>query len=208
MTITFPRELPDGFKYTTADFDIDGNVAASASGARLINYTQTEDPVWKASLVTTSLLLQSEKDRLEAWWLSLRDGLRPMLFRHPHKCYPIAHEKNHVPAETNGALVSVTDGNVLAVTGVNAGLTLTPGDLIGLQRSGKYYIGRVTEASGSGTTRTVTVEPPPFDTVAVAGAVVVFVKPALVMRSVPKSFQAPRNGRFFTVSFQLAESQV
>jgi hypothetical protein len=206
MTITFPRELPE-LKYTTADMVLDDPVAASASGARLINYTQREDPVWRVSMTTTPLLLQSQYGALEAWWLSLREGLRTVLFRHPHNCYPVAHEANHTPAETNGLIVSVANGNVLSVSGVNPDLVLTPGDRIGLQRSGKYYIGRATEVAGSGTTRTITVEPPPYDSVKQPDTVVVFAKPALVMRPVPKSFQPTRNGRFFTVSFQLQESQ-
>ncbi|TDW21074.1 hypothetical protein EV128_12243 [Rhizobium azibense] len=207
MTITFPRVIPD-IKYTTADMILDDPVKASESGGRFINYTQLEDPVWRVNLVTSSLLLQSQYAAVEAWWLSLREGLRTVLFRHPHSCYPIAHETNHGPADDNGSLVSVTDGNILAVSGVDPGLTLTPGDRLGVQQSGKYYIGRVTEVAGSGTTRTITVEPPLFDSVAQAGAVVVFAKPALVMRSVPGSFQPTRNGRFFTVTFQLRESQV
>jgi hypothetical protein len=83
---------------------------------------------------------------------------------------------------------------------------LAPGDRIGLERSGRSYVGRVTEASGSGSTRTITVEPPPFSTVAQAGALVRFAEPAILMRPVPDSFQAPRSGRFYTVSFKLVES--
>lgn len=205
MTITFPRELPD-VGYVTADFLLRDSVKASPSGARLINYTQVEDPVWEASL-TTRPLVYSDYAAVEAWWLSLREGLRTVLFRHPFVCYPAAHGQNQVPADDAGVLDSVTGGNVLAVSGVDAGLVLAAGDRIGLEKSSRYYIGRITEVSGSDTTRTIAVEPPPFDAVAQNGAVVRFAKPALVMRPVPGSFQAPRSGRFYTVSFQLRESQ-
>jgi len=205
LTITFPRELP-AVDYVTADFLLRDPVKASPSGERLINYTQTEDPVWEASLVTKPLVY-SEYAAVESWWLSLRGGLRTVMFHHPHVCYPAAHGNNQAPADDPGNLVSVTDGNVLSINGVDAGLVLEAGDRVGLERSGKFYVGRVTEAAGTGTTRTVSVEPPPFDTVAQANAVVRFARPGLVMRPVPGSFQAPRSGRFFTVSFQLRESQ-
>lgn len=205
MAITFPRELPD-VRYATADLLLNDPTRSSPSGARLINYTQVEDPVWDAKL-TTGLLLPSEYAAVEAWWLSLRGGLRTVLFRHPWACYPLHHVNDKVPAEDPGTLFSVAAGNVLTVNSVDAALSLIAGDRIGLERSGRYYLGRVTEIAGSGTSRTISVEPPPFDTVAQAGAVVRFAKPALIMRPVPGSFQAPRDGRFYTVSFQLTESQ-
>ncbi len=204
MPITFPRELPD-VGYVTADVVLSEGVTASPAASGLINYTQVAPAVWEASLTTRPLLL-SQFAELEAWWMSLRGGLRSVLFRHPHVCYPKAHWQNHGAADDPGSLVSVADGNILSVNSIDAGLVLAPGDRIGLERSGRYYVGRVTEASGSGTTRTISVEPPPFATVAQVGAVVRFAKPAILMRPVPDSFQAPRNGRFYTVSFKLVES--
>lgn len=204
MAITFPRELAD-VGYVTADVVLRDGVTASPAASGLINYTQVAPPTWEASLTTRPLLLPQFAE-LEAWWLSLRGGLRSVLYRHPHVCYPKAHWQDHGPADDPGSLVSVADGNVLSVSGVDAGLVLAPGDRLGLERSSRYYVGRVTEVSGSGTTRTIAVEPPPFATVAQVGAVVRFAKPGILMRSVPDSWQAPRNGRFYTVSFKLVES--
>lgn len=205
MAVVFPRELP-AVGWQVADFILDDPVKASQSGSRLINYTQVEDPTWVASL-TSAPLVYSEYAAVEAWWMSLRGGLRTVLFRHPFVCYPAAHGMNQPPADDAGTLFTITGGNILTVNSVDAGLTLTAGDRLGLERAGRYYVGRITEASGAGTTRTLSVEPPPFDTVAQVGAVVRFAKPALVMRPVPGSWQAPRSGRFYTVSFQLEESQ-
>ncbi|WLR94248.1 hypothetical protein Q9316_08795 [Shinella zoogloeoides] len=156
--------------------------------------------------MTTRPLLMSQYAEVEAWWLSLRGGLRRVLFRHPLVCYPTAHGQNKAPAEDAGNLVSVASGNILSVDNVAAGLVLGPGDRLGLERAGRYHLGRVTEVAGAGTSRTITIEPPPFATVSQAGAVVRFAQPALVMRPVPDSFQAPRSGRFYTVSFKLVES--
>jgi hypothetical protein len=205
MAITFPRPLPD-IDWVKCDFILDDPVKASRSGARLINYTQTEDEVWVADMQSRPLYYD-EYASIEAWVLSLRGGLRSVLFRHPTQGYPKAHRDNHAPADDPGNLVSVTDGNILSVNSVDAELNLSVGDRIGLEKSSKYYVGRITEVSGSGTTRTITVEPPPFDTVAQAGAVVRFANPALVMRLVPGSYQAPGEGLFRAILFQLRESQ-
>lgn len=204
MPITFPRELPD-VGYVTADVVLREGVTASPAASGLINYTQVAPAAWEASL-TTRPLLMSQFAGVEAWWMSLRGGLRSVLFRHPHVCYPKAHSSNPWPAMTTGRVLSIASGNILSVVGVDAALVLTPGDRIGLEHNNRWYTGRVTEVSGSGTTRTITVEPPPYASVAQANAVVRFARPGILMRPVPDSFQAPRNGRFYTVSFKLVES--
>jgi hypothetical protein len=204
MAITFPRELPE-VGFVTADFALTDAVKASPSGARLINYTQVADPAWRSTLVTVPMIYSQFAD-VEAWWLSLRDKNR-VLFRHPHVCWPRNHNVNQAPAENAGNLVSVTTGNVLAVDGVDTDLSLSVGDFIGLERSSRYHIGRITEATGTGTSRAITIEPPPFDTVATAGAVVRFVRPALVMRPVPSSWTVARSGSRYVASFQLVEGQ-
>lgn len=203
MTIVFPRDLP-AVSFAVADFVLSDPVRASASGARLINYTQVEDPIWQATLTTRPLRFSAYQE-VEAWWLSLRSGLRTVLFRNPLVCYPRAHWDNHGPADDAGSLVAVTDGNVLSVNSVSPDLVLAAGDLVGLERTGRYYVGRVVEVSGAGVARSITVEPPPFDSVALPGAVVRFAKPALVMRPVPGSYQAPRNNGRYSISFQLQE---
>jgi len=206
MAPTFPRELPEWVKFVTADFVLDDPVRASSSGAGLINYTQVADPAWRASLETKPLVY-SRFAELEAWWLSLREGLRPVMFRHPHVCWPKNHNINQGPAENTGNLVSVTDGNILSVESLDAGLSLVPGDRIGLEYAGRWYVGRVVEFEGGGTSRTITVEPPPPSAVAQLGAVVRFVRPGCLMRSVPGSWSAQQSGGRYTVSFQLVEGQ-
>ncbi|KQX55459.1 MULTISPECIES: hypothetical protein [unclassified Ensifer] len=205
MAIVFPRELPE-VGFVTADVMLADPVKASPSGARLINYTQVEDAAWQASMVTRPLLY-SEYSAVEAWWLSLREGLRAVLFRHPWDCYPRLHRANHAPADVAGVLVSITNGNVLDVSGVDPALALSIGDRIGLERLGRYHIGRVADVSGAGTARQITIEPPPQGVVTQAGAVVRFARPALIMRPVPGSFQAPKASHRYNVSFQLRESQ-
>lgn len=205
MAPTFPRELPD-VVFTTADLTLDDGVTASATRGKLTNFTQVAEPSWSASFVTKPLRF-SEKSSLETWWFSLRGGTRAkgVIFRHPRVCYPKAHWQNPVPAEDVGLLVSVADGNVLSVTGVPTDLVLGDADLIGLEYLTRTYLGKVVEVSGAGTTRTITVEPPPYRAVAQAGAIVRFAKIPLIMRPVPGSFSAPETNGKYVVSFKLQE---
>lgn len=205
MAITFPRELP-AVGYATADFTLSDPVKSSASGAQRFNYTQISDPVWEARLVTVPLDYWQFTE-LEAWWLSMREGIRGgVLFRHPRVCFPKNHSQNQAPAEVPGNLAAVTNGNVLTVTAVDAGLSLTIGDRIGLERAGRYHIGKVTEVPGSGTSRAVTIEPPPPAAVSVSGTVVRFARPACHMRPVPGSWAPRETTGLYTVSFSLIEA--
>lgn len=205
MVIAFPRELPD-VGYVTADFASDDGVKASAAGAHLVSFTQVTDPTWRTSLVTRSLVY-SKFAELEAWWLSLRGGLRSVLFRHPHVCFPKEHGQNQAPANDPGSLVSVSGGNVLSVGSVDADLVLSIGDRVGLEGAGRYHVGRITDVSGSGVSRSITIEPPPFAAVSSPGAVVRFARPALLMRPVPGSWSVQQSSGRYVASFQLVESR-
>lgn len=205
MAIIFPRELPD-VGYVTADFIFDDGVKASAAGGRLINFTQVTDPGWRASLVTRPLVY-SQFAELEAWWLSLRGGLRSVMFRHPHVCYPKNHGNNQAPADDAGNLASVAAGNVLTVNGVDAALSLSVGDRVGLENGTRRHVGRVTEVSGSGVSRSITIEPPPFQAVSAVGTVVRFARPGLAMRPLPGSWSYQQSGGRYVASFQLVEGR-
>lgn len=204
MAIAFPRELPAVGFAPGADPVLNTGVVASQTRGKLTNFTQVIEPFWEVSLTTLPLKF-SDFAAVEAWWLSLRGGLKSVMFRHPHACYPKAHVANKAPADDPGNLVSVAEGNLLSVSSVAAGLVLSVGDRLGLERSGNTYLGKVVEVSGSGTTRQIRVEPPPYRAVAQATAAVRFARPGLVMRPVPGSFSAARSGRFYTVSFKLQE---
>lgn len=204
MAITFPRELPSGIRFRHARFVLEDNVAASPSNG-MVNYTQFADPVWRIDFATVPLR-ESEYATIASWWQSLRGGLRAVLVTQNVTCRPLAHAatENAAPAQDTGVVDSIESGNVLSVSNVSSDLVLTAGDLIGLEKDGKYSLGRVTEASGSGTSRSITVEPPPRSYTG-AGSVVRFEKPKLVMRPVPKSWTAT-DGPLPVVSFSLVES--
>lgn len=204
MAITFPRELPADIGFRPARFVLEENVAASPSNG-MVSYTQFADPVWRIDF-TSVPLSDAELAALDAWWKSLRGGLRAAVVTQNVTCRPLAHaaEANAAPAQDTGILNSITNGNVLAIGSVSAGLVLAAGDLLGLEKAGKRSLCRITDVSGAGTSRTVTVEPPPRGYTD-AGSLVRFERPMLVMRPVPKSWSV--TGDFDPVaSFSFVES--
>jgi hypothetical protein len=204
MPIVFPRELPASIGFRPARFVLEESVAASPSTG-LMNYTETTDSVWRINF-TSVPLTDAELAVLDAWWKSLRGGLRAALVTQNVTCRPLAHSRpeNAAPAQDTGVLNSITNGNELAISSVSSGLVLAVGDLLGLEKTGKRSLCRVTDVSGSGTSRTVTVEPPPRGYTD-AGSLVRFERPMLVMRPVHKSWNV--TGDFDPVaSFSLVEA--
>lgn len=204
MAVTFPRELPV-VKWGSAKLHLENPVAAARAVSAPVTFTQRGDPYWVASL-RTAWLSRGEAQEVEAWWLSLREGLRNCLFRHPHIAAPIAHKPSDAAALDTGVITAVPQRDTLSVGSLSAGLTLRPGDAIGIENAGKFAFARVADVSGSGASRTLTVEPPPLASVAVVGALVRFIRPAILMRPVPQSFQTESSGTRLQVSFELMEA--
>jgi hypothetical protein len=206
VTLSFPRTMPST-RFSHARFKLIESVTASPSGGGRINYSETNDATWAISFQAPSLR-ESQLAELDAWWMSLRGGLRGSLVQQNVTCRPFAHATaaTAAPAQDPGNLVSVANGNELSINGVLSTLVLQPGDLIGLEYGGFYGLGRITEVSGTGTTRTIAIEPRPRSYVAVAGAVVRFENPKLLMRPMPGSWSVTDGGHP-TASFSLVESK-
>ncbi len=199
----FPFTHPH-IRFGFARFQLVRDVRSVASGKGRMNYSEVSDPVW--TITFNSVALDERKlAELTAWWETLRGGIRSTLVTQNVTCRPFAHISDPTPAQDTGILDSITDGNVLAVSGVSAALSLTVGDLVGLENGNYRGLQRVTEVSGSGTNRTLTVEPPPRSYIT-PGAVVRFIQPELVMRPVPGSWSVPDEGKP-RVSFSFVESR-
>lgn len=210
MSITFPRELPEDIEFKVKRFEPVRAVAASRSRNKVSNHSQLADPVWIVDLETIPLRYH-DRMKMEAWLQSLRGGLRRALYWHRLSCFPAAHPVDGGVAADPGNLVSVANGNELTVNSVDENLVLSVGDLVGLEATPstpKWALGIATEVSGTGTSRVIAIEPEPPTDVAVAGAVVRFVKPKLLTRLVPGSF-APRevNPGQWIIAFSLQESR-
>jgi len=201
----FPNTHPS-IRFQHSRFKLNRTVASSMSGGGRVNHTQIGDPFWTIDF-TSVPLTEKELAQLDAWWSSLREGLKSTLVTQNVTCRPFAHANpaNAAPAQDTGTLSSVTSGNVLNVSSVSSSLVLQVGDLIGLEKDAYRGLHRVVAVTGTGTSRSITVEPPPRSYVAVSGAVVRFENPELVMRPVPGSWAVNGLGRP-QVSFQLVES--
>lgn len=204
MAVTYPRQLPSGIKFRPSRFNLLRPIVASPSGKAKMNYTMVDDDAWQIEFQTFGLK-ESDLGVIEAWVLSLKGGLKTALIQQTALCYPIAHtgSASRAPANDTGVVGSIA-GNVVTINDVATGLVLTPGDIIGFSQSGKYGLGRVTDATGTGTSRTVTLEPAPRPYITV-GAMVTFAQPKLLMRLVPSSYSVSGFVRP-TVSFSLIES--
>ena len=201
----FPNTHP-AIRFQHSRFKLNRTVSAVMSGGGRFNHTQIGDPFWSIEF-TTVPLKEGELAALEAWWLSLRDGLRSTLVTQNVTCRPFAHSNpaNAAPAQDTGTLSSVTSGNILNIASLASGLSLRAGDLLGLEVGAFRGLHRVVAVTGTGTTRAVTVEPPPRPYVATAGALVRFESPELVMRPVPGGWTLNGLGRP-QVTFQMVEA--
>lgn len=204
MALIFPRGLPD-IDFRPARFELQRFTGFSRSGQRLANMVDYADPRWSIQFESVPLY-DDELERLKAWWDSLRE-MRTVLVSQNVTCRPLAHAApaNAAPAQDSGVVASASGGQVV-VNSVSAALVLAPGDMIGFEAGFLRAVARVTDVSGSGTSRTLEVEPVPPAGVAVAGTVVVFENPKLLMRPVPGSYS--ESGGFMpVVSFRLEESR-
>lgn len=205
MAITFPREIPP-VGFVECDLRLEMFVSQSRSGGRLLNHVEYADPAWVTDMRTRPIP-RLEFLAFEAWWDSLRGGLKSVLFRHPAYVCPLAHRDAPGPEAQAGLVQSLTSGNVVSVSGVNAGLILSPGDFVSFAFGALRALGRVTDATGDGTSaRTITIEPPPPSSVVQAGATVSFDRAELIMRPVAGSFEKDGSLLFQSASFQLIES--
>lgn len=201
--VTSPVALPV-FTWSSIQLELQRFVSQSQSGGRLTNVVEYADPIWLASFTTKSV--QHLKLRpLEAWWQSLRGGIRSVRYRHPSYSCPVAHIRARGPELDSGIVSTITSGNVLAVSSVAAGLILTPGDYITVAQGALYAVGQIVAVSGAGTTRTIEIEPPLPSTFA-AAAVVYFDRIEMLMRPVVTSWEAT-GSTVRSASFQLVESR-
>ncbi|MBB4000971.1 hypothetical protein [Aurantimonas endophytica] len=202
---TFPRLLPV-VGWADIDFRLERSVSHSRSGNRLTNIIEVADPLWMVTL-KTGLIRRDPFTEVEAWWHSLRGGLRSVLFYHPAWPGPRSNRGNLAPAQTVGAVASITNSNTVSATGLNAGLVISRGDYVTFY-NGYFHVAQVTDTSGAGTTRTIEFEPafPPGS--AFTGAGVYFDRINLYMRPVAGSFEKSGDTLFYQASFDLIETRL
>tara|TARA_R100000365_G_C2743418_1_gene72158 strand:+ start:751 stop:1365 length:615 start_codon:yes stop_codon:yes gene_type:complete len=200
----FPRAIPS-VNWADVNLRLERSVSQSRSGNRLTNVVEFADPVWVVTLKTIPIR-RAQFTEVEAWWHSLRGGLRTVLFRHPAWSGPRAHRDDLAPAQTVGTAVAIVNSNTVSATGLNAGLIISPGDYVTFF-NGIHHMAYVTDTSGAGTTRTIEFEPAFPPGAAFNGAEVHFDLTGLIMRPVAGSFQKSGDILFQQASFDLMETR-
>lgn len=198
-----PVALP---AFTWADFQIELQrfVSQSQSGGRLTNVVEYADPLWTAGFTTKSVR-HLQMRPLEAWWNSLRGGLRSVLYRHPSYTCPAAHIHARGPEAVSGVLTAIGSGNILTVGSVADGLVIAPGDFLTVKQGALYAVGQIVSVGGAGASRTIEIEPP-LPSVFAAAAVVYFDRIEMIMRPVATSWETT-GGTVRSATFQLIESR-
>lgn len=203
MTIAFPRPLPD-VSYSKSLPELVENIKAPNIGGKNVNFTRVSKPFWKVDIETDPLNL-AQKQLFDAWIMSMRGGLKKVLFVDPQAGYPLLHYNDNTPAQTNGDLTSIANGNELAISNADPALSLSEGDYISLS-NGDYSRHMVTEVTSNAAVKNISVEPlVPLDFVA-GSTSVIFENPPLLMRLVPNSYRVSGKTQF-VVSFTLQETR-
>lgn len=181
-------------------------ISSNRSGDRIMQNVEYADPFWRVPMITAPLT-QADRLTLEGFKQLVGNGMTTVLYQPKHICLPRAYwgDPTNPAVLNNGNLVSIT-GNNITVNSVTNGLTLQPGDLIGLSTPGfvrntlvQVSVGGVA-VSGSITFSAGPVVP----SYITAGATVLFKDPIMNTRVVPGSFNIP-SSKWAQCSFELQE---
>jgi len=195
--------LPD-VAYSRFEFELLRFVSHSRSHGGLMNIVEYGYPIWQAH-VTTGYLNYSDGAAFDAWFQSLRGGLRPVQVKSPHYCTPRAHIHNRGAEAQAGTITGIADKNKVTIGSIHTGLSLSMGDFVSFEQNGKYALARVIAASGNGLSRVIEIEPPLPDSIGV-GATVYFDRVQLLMRPDWSSYEPWRRDKR-TISFKLMETR-
>lgn len=177
--VTFPRPLPD-VEFTQANFEVERFMSVSKLGGQLTNIVEYLSPSWKFT-ATTRRLNYSDGQMVNVWLDSFCGGLYSAMIRSPLYCTPRAHINNRGAEKINGILTAIENQNILTVTNVHAGLTLSQGDFVSVIDNNYFALGQVVDAYHiSPDTRKIQIEPK-LPTYIKTGAIVRFDRAELKM---------------------------
>jgi hypothetical protein len=177
MAITYPRALP-AFVYAV---EAQMRLVMGTTSARLrgggVQTVEHSQPYWDVQW-STAPLTRAQKAELQAWWESLRGGLKSFLAYDPFNAFPNAYSSEAAVLALsrfgggafNGSfgLTTVAANELRSSASASrppAALVLTQGDMISVTQAGRYSLHRVVEtvtadASGNfGSTNAIAIEP-------------------------------------------------
>lgn len=181
------------------------SVSTSRTGNRAISFVEYADPFWQIDMATTPLSA-SERLLVETFRDQAEGGRVTVTYTPKHQCIPKAYwgDADNAALTNTGVITGFTNRRTFTFNSVDNGLTLLPGDLIGLEQDGYRTLARIaTGGVASGNALTVTVEPLVPGYIGI-GATVVFRQPKLNTRVLPGSFSMANDNRP-SASFTLVE---
>jgi hypothetical protein len=146
MALSYPLDMRTmlvdaGVTFRRPVFRLERRIA-TASLPNVLQVMETSPAAWRATW-RTAPLTHVQAGRVQAFVDAL-SGARRFLGTDTFRPNPAAHLAGAGLASATFPIVNVTPGRLtLSATG----LTLSPGDLVGLERSGKYGLFRVLEAA-------------------------------------------------------------
>lgn len=213
MPVTWPRALPGYLKALSCDMRLEEVTTTGMTRGGGVISTELA-PAWWRLEIETQPLTRAQKADLQAWWNTLRGGLKTFLAYDHFSQWPSAYASEAaVLALPRAASLGAFNGTfeITAFTSVYemrtvnpaalrlpANFTLTAGDYIGLVQSGRYSLHRIVEtvtsnASGNmagGAGPALFVEPAVNTTLFTAGAVANIIRPLAEFVPDRERFQA------------------
>ncbi|EJF91687.1 hypothetical protein [Bartonella tamiae] len=180
--ITLPK-----IDYSFSHFEIQRYVSQSQSNSGLINIYEYSDPRWKVTL-TTRPLRYSDGQMIDAWFQSLRGGVKPVLLSSPHYCQPRAHIGNNGAEKQNGTLIAIENKTKLTIGGSNSSLQLSAGDYVSFSYNTTHALGMVLDASRNNANIIVNIEPSLPDYIK-TGATVYFDRAEILTRPIWEDYE-------------------
>lgn len=208
MAISYPRSMPyENFAAVNFELVRFGSTNYLYGGAT--QYREVANARWRGSWTTKSYARTSTAHRLEraaweAWLDTLRGGSKRFLGYDAWRKHPVGYPGGSGLGAWGGtASVTAVSAFALSFSGVASGMTVRPGDLVGLVQSSKYSLHTIVEQkTASGTTLSgVAVEPAINTTLFTTSATANFIAPKCEMMLIPNSVDIAREGPASAISF-------
>lgn len=211
MAITYPRTIPEGHWFQSADFSLSEGVSFNQLQSGGIQVAEIADPIWVMKAATYPLYEKTERAQWQAWLASLRGGRRFYGY-HLDRPYPLAYgeEALSLPWVGGQGKAALTGRTATTVTlaSLPASYKVTAGDMISFPWNNTLALHMaledVTATAGGAATFTV-VPPVRMSPAPETGSVVTLIKAQCVMIVKPGTASSPASASGEASSFEAVQ---
>ena len=214
--VTYPRALPPGRWFQSADFRLSDLSVANTLQSGAIQVMDLGDPLWSATF-KTCVMEAEDRQMWQAWAMSLRRGRKFLAFD-PEKEFPAAYGSAVLGltraiggAFDGSAALGAVTATTVQLLGLPALYQAKAGDMLSFPWNGVRALHQLVEdaAANSSGIMTLSVEPPVrLNPAPAVSATVDLVRPACVMLLKPGTFSAPASYDPQPVSFEAVQAIV